>query len=317
MGWKELKQELMAKDFPKCPICKSTEGYDISGVVKNYVQCKSCKAKWRSTVNRSGRDFKIATLSLVEADKDGKTVSLIENKFPIDFWRSFTTTKLRISEIPIVKELKTVFGTPIMEGKGRYYGGHKKFVPVYGKGDRSTFYLTKDYFVSSATFGSPKYQIRIPLDTVQLPELSITKEESQGYKFSGEAVGGAIGLPFSVLGVGTFGGILREADKKHTIVLPYIDENGILQEPRFDAYAVENKLVDNATAEWAKIIYDRLVEIHKKKPKEKPTKIEKAPQESKAESPIDQIKKLAELRDAKIISEKEFQAKKRELLKKI
>jgi hypothetical protein len=316
MGWKELKQELMSKNFPKCPICKSNKGYEVSGVVKNYIQCISCKAKWRTTIDHSGRDLKIDTLTLMESDKDKKTVPLIGNKYSIDFWRSFTPDKLRISEIPLIKDMGAVFGTLLMEGKGEYHGGHKKYVPVYSKGDTCNFYLTKDYFVSSSIFGSA-YQIRIPLDTVQLPELGVTQEESKGYKFSGKGVGGAIGLPLSLVGFGHFGGIMREDGKRHVIVLPYIDENGILQEPRFTAYRVKDKPVDNATAEWAKVIYDRLVEIHKKKPKEKPTKIEKAPQESKTESPLDQIKKLAELRNAKIISEKEFQTKKKKLLQKI
>jgi hypothetical protein len=95
----EQARELMTKNFPKCPICKSSKGYEVYGLTINYIRCKSCKAKWRATIDftRGGHEG-INNLTLLESDKDGKTVSLIRKKCPIDFWQSFTPEKLRIEK---------------------------------------------------------------------------------------------------------------------------------------------------------------------------------------------------------------------------
>jgi len=39
----------MTRYFPKCPVCGSSDGWNVSGTFKDFVQCKSCEAKWAST----------------------------------------------------------------------------------------------------------------------------------------------------------------------------------------------------------------------------------------------------------------------------
>jgi len=38
--------DFMYSNFPKCPICKSDADYNVSGLLKDYIQCKRCKTKW-------------------------------------------------------------------------------------------------------------------------------------------------------------------------------------------------------------------------------------------------------------------------------
>lgn len=95
----EQARELMTKNFPKCPICKSNKGYEVWGIKTNYIQCKSCKAKWRATIEFTRGGHKgINNLTLWRPDKDGKTVPLIGKKYPISFWRLLTPEKLRIEK---------------------------------------------------------------------------------------------------------------------------------------------------------------------------------------------------------------------------
>jgi hypothetical protein len=77
---------LMVKCLPKCPICGAEAQYDVSGVFKNFVQCKSCLAKFDSTDFISGKELK--TLQLWEVDKEGKSSYLLRKKQPISFWQS-------------------------------------------------------------------------------------------------------------------------------------------------------------------------------------------------------------------------------------
>ena len=80
----EQARELMTKNFPKCPICKSSKGYEVYGLTINYIRCKSCKAKWRATIEFTRGGHKgINNLTLLESDKDGKTVPLIRKNIPL------------------------------------------------------------------------------------------------------------------------------------------------------------------------------------------------------------------------------------------
>jgi len=82
---KEEVEALMLRYFPKCPLCGADKGYEVSGFAKQYVQCKSCGAKWEST------DFikckELEKLTLWEPADDGKGESLKLKKFPVEFWQ--------------------------------------------------------------------------------------------------------------------------------------------------------------------------------------------------------------------------------------
>ena len=94
---------LMMKYFPKCPICNAEAEYEVSGAFKNYVQCKSCLAKWTSNDFISGKEVK--TLQLWEMDKEGKSEVLLKETKPVSFWQSLDLKKLE----PLERE---TFRTP-------------------------------------------------------------------------------------------------------------------------------------------------------------------------------------------------------------
>ena len=43
---KEELQESIKKALPRCPVCHSSSGYEISGIAKDYLQCVKCRSKW-------------------------------------------------------------------------------------------------------------------------------------------------------------------------------------------------------------------------------------------------------------------------------
>lgn len=53
------------------------------------------------------------------------------------------------------------------------------------------------------------------------------------------------------------GGIIQEAGKKHRLLVPYIDENGILQEPIFGVSPFKGKTIRRWAAELYKLIVKR------------------------------------------------------------
>ena len=61
-----------------------------------------------------------------------------------------------------------------------------------------------------------------------------------------------MGVP---LGFGVGGGFIHESGKAHRLVVPYIDENGIPQEPRFGVSSFGGK----AIREWAVKLYQQVV----------------------------------------------------------
>ncbi|MDI6847808.1 MAG: hypothetical protein QMD23_06755 [Candidatus Bathyarchaeia archaeon] len=90
----------MQEEIPKCPICGSTNGYKLSGIIGKYAQCLTCMTKWRLFI----KNRKILELTLHELPKDGSGVyTLISTKMPlftvigkclsIDFWKNLKLDK--------------------------------------------------------------------------------------------------------------------------------------------------------------------------------------------------------------------------------
>lgn len=84
----------MQDEFPRCPICGSTDGYELSGILRNYAKCRICMAKWRLFV----KDKQISEITLHELPKDGSSVYTISStrkplftvlgkRLPAGFWR--------------------------------------------------------------------------------------------------------------------------------------------------------------------------------------------------------------------------------------
>ncbi len=85
----------MQDEFPKCPICGSTDGYELSGIIGKYAKCHKCMAKWQMFE----KNKQILELKLHELPKDGRGVSTIVStkeplftifgtRLPADFWKN-------------------------------------------------------------------------------------------------------------------------------------------------------------------------------------------------------------------------------------
>lgn len=97
---KEEVAGFMRAYFPKCPLCGADKGYEVSGLAKNYVQCRSCGAKWQSTDFIECKELK--EMQLWEPPYDGKGTSLKRKKYSIEFWQDSeaieTTSKMKVME---------------------------------------------------------------------------------------------------------------------------------------------------------------------------------------------------------------------------
>jgi len=146
--------------------------------------------------------------------------------------------KEEISKIANVKPEDVLFAE-----SGSYYGGHlkhsvEKFVDGY-------IGITKDsiIFVSIAFLKRNKWFIRIPFDKILVSEI---KERMEDIYSTKETIAGI----YAIGGLGMKG-------KQNIITIPYIDENGVKQEPKF---SVKKKYRKN----FSKIFYERLTKLAKK-----------------------------------------------------
>jgi len=98
---------VMKKHFPRCPVCKSTKGYDVRGLGNTELQCRSCGAKWRVgfDVAFSGelKTPRIKSLKLLKADMDGRAAPLLKKEYAPNVWKSFSSKK-----IPKIPKSKTI-----------------------------------------------------------------------------------------------------------------------------------------------------------------------------------------------------------------
>lgn len=69
--------EIMHNMFPKCPICKSTEGYKFSTFYP-LVACKSCKSEW--ALYEYGMELRATSES-------GLVEELLNKTYSFDFWK--------------------------------------------------------------------------------------------------------------------------------------------------------------------------------------------------------------------------------------
>ena len=164
----------------------------------------------------------------------------------------------------------------------QYYGGHKAYLArgTFGDAQNGTLILSEKYllFQKSAMRESKRWEIHIPLDKVILGDWKIDEKVRRK-----NMAGGGVGF-------GLFGGAgtIHDTGKAHDIVVPYVDENGIEQAPRFGVSSISG----NAIREWAKLIYDALVEVQKNKTIQTERQEEERPVEPKndGEDPLKVLK---------------------------
>lgn len=103
MPYETEKVKLMHKYFPKCPICESERGYELSTFYPN-VKCKSCKAEW--LLFEDGMKLKWQS-------EEGWDKELLNKKHSFQFWKTLKKPEEKLVE----EEYSPVF----------YLGGHTDF----------------------------------------------------------------------------------------------------------------------------------------------------------------------------------------------
>lgn len=106
--------ELMVGTFPRCPICGSGSGYDVTSIFKGNVQCKSCQAEWSSAdFIKSTRLEKMKIKELPHGAHScmvGKHVLRRYEEYPIGLWKSLGKEEERKFDLgPLMVELSILF----------------------------------------------------------------------------------------------------------------------------------------------------------------------------------------------------------------
>ncbi len=159
---------------------------------------------------------------------------------------------------------KKLYGEIVIHVKnGEYYGGHKFHLAGGKIGDHEIgeLYLTKDYLIFVKYHKDPSeiWEIRIPLGSIILGEWDIS-QESRRTTYSGGGIGNEDFM--------AMGGFLRESGKRHRIVIPFVDENGVSHVPVFGISSMSGKVIK----EWAQQLYQMVTSHERTIPQSKPSK---------------------------------------------
>lgn len=93
-----VSDELIIEHLPSCPICGNPSGYTISGIMKNYVQCNSCKGKWH--IRKDKETWQLKLHELPQNEKSVSLYSLLEEYHPFDFWKELEVGKVNWKNFP-------------------------------------------------------------------------------------------------------------------------------------------------------------------------------------------------------------------------
>jgi 4-amino-4-deoxy-L-arabinose transferase-like glycosyltransferase len=106
-------RSLMKKSFPKCPICGSDSGYDITSVLKGHVQCRSCLAEWSSpdlvgSTELTGLKLIKLPESLPSSRGERQALKRYEY-YPVEYWKTLGRSNSKFSRrLFACKDMKTV-----------------------------------------------------------------------------------------------------------------------------------------------------------------------------------------------------------------
>jgi hypothetical protein len=125
--------------------------------------------------------------------------------------------------------------------QAEYYGGHKVYLGGGYSGDfqNGRLILTEHYLIfarGDKKNPSKRWEIIIPLDSVIVERWGI--EEISRVGFSGGA---------GELGIGS--GMIYGSGRAHHILVPYVDENGIPQAPRFGLSSYQGEAIRKLASE--------------------------------------------------------------------
>lgn len=131
-----------------------------------------------------------------------------------------------------------------------YHGGHKAYLAggYFSKAQLGTLYLTDNYLIFSKgdNESSKRWEITIPLRSIIIEKWGIEEESRRK-----DITGGAVALTDNIT-IG--GGAMHNSGKAHHVVVPYIDENDIPQEPRFGASSLGGKVIRELSAKLYELI---------------------------------------------------------------
>jgi hypothetical protein len=149
----------------------------------------------------------------------------------------------------------TVLATP----NAQYYGGHKAFLAggLFSDFQTGSLVMTEKYllFQTNDKKLENRWEIIIPIKDVIIGGWGV-QEVARRKQMSG--FGGSVDINQDGQGdIAMGGGFIHESGKAHRLVIPYIDQNGIPQEPRFGISSLGGK----AIREWSAKFYERVVEV--------------------------------------------------------
>jgi hypothetical protein len=150
-----------------------------------------------------------------------------------------------------------LYGTPVLYAENaEYHGGHKAYLAggVFGKSESEKMTLTRSHliFLKEDKNQLKRIDIVIPLEMVNIESWTV-REESRRKDLSG----GGIGYE----GIGIGGLSMQDSGKSHRLVVPYIDESGVPQQPVFGVSSFRGK----AIREWASELYAKVVDAQSRK----------------------------------------------------
>jgi hypothetical protein len=122
----------------------------------------------------------------------------------------------------------------------QYYGGHKVYLSGGYSGDfqYGRLILTEHYLIFGREDKKPskRWEIIIPLDSVIVERWGIEEISREGFS------GGA-----GDIGIGS--GMIYGSGRAHHVLVPYVDENGIPQAPRFGLSSYKGEAIRKFAAE--------------------------------------------------------------------
>lgn len=150
-------------------------------------------------------------------------------------------------QIQLIKDFEKEYGEILLQtDTATYNGGHINHIisGILGKHQSGSLYLSDRYliFVKEDKDISKRWEIVIPLKSVIL-DWSIEEKERQEW------------IEWEDTNTNNFGfgsGFIHDSGKNNDLVVPYVDENGISQEPRFGF---------SFTREWAAELYKRIIKV--------------------------------------------------------
>jgi len=245
---KNKKQNEAPSDQNYCEICKTNLGF-IKPILKDgcnsdAMLCGDCHARLLS-VHRS---FNIENISSSDFKKRacdicGKYISIMQIKSDYFCMPCF---EKKYGKIILLKTI------------AEYHGGHKAFLAggYSTKFETGSLFLTDNYliFIKMDTSSTKRIEIVIPLSKVILEGWRI-EEESRRKSVSM----GTLASPSFFGLAGYSGGTVHDQGKAHHIVISYVDENDIPQEPRFGISSYKGQEI----RKWSETIYSQIVKIKK------------------------------------------------------